>query len=54
MTQTTHPTKEEVREFMNAPARRESPPPPAEEIRRQLGWRLEPGNGSAPEVPRTA
>lgn len=50
MTQTTRPTKEEVREFMSAPARKESPPPRAEEIRRQLGWRLVPSNGPAPEV----
>jgi hypothetical protein len=51
MTQTTHPTKEQVREYMAAPARKESPPPANEEIRRQLGWRLVPSNGPAPEVP---
>lgn len=36
-----HPTKEQVRAYM---ARRESarrPPPAPEEIRRELGWRLE-------------
>lgn len=36
-----HPTKEQVRAYM---ARRElacRPPPPPEEIRRQLGWRLQ-------------
>jgi len=50
MKQTTHPTKEEVRGAMTAPARKESPPPTAEAIRRQFGWRLVPQNGPAPEV----
>ncbi len=54
MTQTVNPSKEQVREFMSAPARKESPPPAAEEIRRQLGWRLVPHNGPAPEVTRSA
>ena len=39
----TKPSKEQVRAYM---AERESahrPPPPPEEIRRQLGWRLDPG-----------
>lgn len=53
MTQTTHPPKEAVREFMARP-RQEGPPPAPEEIRRRLGWGLLPNNGAAPEVPRTA
>lgn len=42
--QITHPTKEQVRAYM---ARRESahrPPPPPDEIRRQLNWRLTPAD----------
>lgn len=50
MTHTTRPSKEKVREFMAAPARRESPPPAPADVRRQLGWWLLPSNGPAPEV----
>lgn len=50
MTLTTRPTKEEVREFMSAPARKENPPPAPADVRRQLGWWLRPSNGPAPEV----
>jgi hypothetical protein len=42
--QITHPTKEQVRAYM---ARRElahRPPPPPDEIRRQLNWRLRPAD----------
>jgi hypothetical protein len=45
MTDTTHPTKETVRAYMerrtHAPL---DPPPTPEEIRRQLGWHLIPAN----------
>jgi hypothetical protein len=40
--QTTHPTKEQVRAYMAAREAARRPPPPPEEIRRQLGWRLVP------------
>jgi hypothetical protein len=38
----THPTKEQVRAYMLAREHAHRPPPPPEEIRRQLGWRLAP------------
>lgn len=45
MTQTTKPSKEEVRGYMerrtHAPL---DPPPTGDEIRRQLGWYLLPQN----------
>lgn len=45
MTDTTHPTKETVRAYMerriHAPL---EPPPTPEEIRRQLGWHMIPAN----------
>jgi hypothetical protein len=45
MTDTTHPSKETVREYMerrtHAPL---DPPPTGEEIRRQLGWFILPQN----------
>lgn len=34
----THPTKEQVREYMHRRETDQSPPPTPEEIRRQLGW----------------
>lgn len=38
--QTTHPNKEEVRQFM-AKRRKESEPPPSpERVREMLGWHL--------------
>lgn len=51
MTPVTHPHKQVVRDYLTGRARQESPPPEIEEIRRQLGWRLVPENGPAPEVP---
>ncbi len=38
-----HPTKEQVRAYMAARESARRPPPSPEEIRRQLGWRLESG-----------
>ena len=40
----TQPTKEQVRAYMAAREAARRPPPPPEEIRRQLGWRLEPAD----------
>lgn len=37
----THPTKEQVRAYMAARESARRPPPAPEEIRRQLGWRLQ-------------
>lgn len=37
----TQPTKEQVRAYMAAREAARRPPPAPEEIRRQLGWRLE-------------
>lgn len=44
MTQTTHPSKQLVRDFMDARTRSTEPPPTPEEIRRQMGWHLIPAN----------
>lgn len=40
----THPTKEQVRAYMAARESARRPPPSPEEIRRQLGWRLQPSD----------
>ncbi len=37
----TQPTKEQVRAYMAARETARRPPPAPEEIRRQLGWRLQ-------------
>ena len=37
----TNPTKEQVRAYMAARETARRPPPAPEEIRRQLGWRLQ-------------
>ncbi|MQA39020.1 hypothetical protein GEV02_12720 [Rugamonas sp. FT29W] len=43
MTQTTHPSKEMVRSYLDHRMHQRVEPPPAmEEIRRQLGWHLLP------------
>jgi len=53
MTQTTKPSKEQVREYMerrtHAPL---EPPPSSEEIRRRLGWRLLPDQHPADQPDR--
>jgi hypothetical protein len=36
----THPTKEQVRAYMSAREHAFRPPPPPEEIRRQLNWHV--------------
>ena len=40
----THPSKEQVRAYMAAREAARRPPPAPEEIRRQLGWRLQRGD----------
>jgi hypothetical protein len=48
--QTTQPTKQLVRDYMDRRTHDESPPPSLEEIRRQLGWYLKPNTAPVPEV----
>lgn len=38
MTQQTHPTKEQIRQYLEARQAERCPPPSMQEIRRQLGW----------------
>ena len=40
MATTTHPSKEQVREFMAKRREERTPPPDPREIRRQLGWNM--------------
>jgi hypothetical protein len=40
MPQPIHPTKQEVREYMERRVEAHKPPPAMDEIRRQLGWHL--------------
>lgn len=42
--QTTIPTKQLVRDYMDERTRATEPPPSPEEIRRQLGWAMLPAN----------
>lgn len=49
-TRSTKPPKERIREWLDSRTHQEEPPPSLEEIREQLGWRLIPHNGAAPEV----
>lgn len=44
MTDTTHPSKQLVRDFMDARTRSTEPPPTPAEVRRELGWDLIPTN----------
>jgi hypothetical protein len=44
MTQTTHPTKQLVRDYLDSRTRSTEPPPTPDEVRRQLGWDLLPHN----------
>ena len=46
-TQTTHPTKQAVRELMQRRRSEHTPPPPAERGRQGLGWWLIPETRSA-------
>jgi hypothetical protein len=40
MPEFTHPSKDQVRAYMQRRSRDASPPPSPEEIRRELGWGL--------------
>jgi hypothetical protein len=40
MPSTTHPSKEQVRQWMAERKERAAPPPSPEEVRRQLGWEM--------------
>jgi hypothetical protein len=40
MSQTTHPSKQQVRAWLERRVQDLKPPPAPEEIRRQLGWGL--------------
>ncbi|MGO4379833.1 hypothetical protein [Pseudoduganella sp. RAF53_2] len=46
----THPTKEQVRAYLLQRGRAHLPPPPPDEIRRRLDWRVEhePAAGALP------
>ena len=44
MTQTTQPSKQLVRDYLDARTRSTEPPPTPAEVRRQLGWDLLPHN----------
>lgn len=44
MTDTTHPTKQLIRDYLDARTRSTEPPPTPAEVRRQLGWDLIPAN----------
>lgn len=44
MQDTTHPSKQLVRDFMDARTRSDEPPPTPDEIRRQLGGFMLPEN----------
>jgi len=44
MTDTTHPPRRLVREYLEQRTYSEDPPPTPEEIRRELGWWLIPEN----------
>ena len=53
MPATSHPTKEQVRAYMQLRECARRPPPTPEEIRRQVGWRCSssnPGFGSASTI----
>ena len=45
-----HPDKEKVRAYMVDRSTQGSPPPSPDQIKRELGWWLEPANGLEPEV----
>jgi hypothetical protein len=40
MTQVTHPSAQQVREYLAKRIKERTPPPAPDEIRRQLGWEL--------------
>lgn len=40
MTQQKHPTKQQIRQYLEARRAERCPPPSMQEIRRQLGWEM--------------
>jgi len=50
MTNTTHPDKRKVREYMESRALDDDPPPSPQDIREQLGWKIVPENGGEQEA----
>jgi hypothetical protein len=50
MTQTTHPTKQLIRDYLDDRTRSDDPPPSADEIRLQLGWHLLPASRQPSEI----
>lgn len=40
MASTTHPSKEQVRQWMSERQEQRTPPPSPQEVKRQLGWGL--------------
>lgn len=44
MTQTTHPSKEQVRTYMAQRQKERTPPPTPARVREELGWNLLPHN----------
>lgn len=50
MSDTTKPSKESVREYMERRTHSVEPPPSKEEIRRQIGWDLIPENRRPDQV----
>jgi len=40
MTPVTHPTPQQIRDWMRAPERKKAPPPDPKTIRTELGWDL--------------
>ena len=49
MTTDSKPSKQAVRDYMNARAKAKTPPPDLNEIRRQMGWSM---LVKAPDCPR--
>lgn len=47
MTPVTHPSPQQVRDWMKQRQAEQKPPPTPEEIRRELGWELVRDNQSA-------
>jgi hypothetical protein len=53
-TQTTHPSKQAIREMLERRRAEHTPPPAPERIREQLGWWLIPENKRQAETPPVA
>ncbi len=51
MTQTTHPSKELVRQHMQQRVKDHTPPPTPEQVRRELGWELIPHDPERGKLP---